>query len=484
MSGTAIFAMTLISAAATIAIGGYDVLGSSMQKTSTSAKSAPASPGGVLGAIASAVTGSASPAAAPIPHVEKSMDANETFVKWIHDTIASPQPLLEAKKTSEGVVAAPFCTSIVKFTTHQWTLEAMEANAEDKFLAALVLLARKNADLIVDKGFKVKAKAPAGTTGPASTTTWSSMLWGNRPMVVLARVGDNESFYDACVMNVKTRVGYFVTTNMDESNKANVEYVRRAENLNGAGMLKVLETARSAITDGDAPELPQPVPVGSKDPSSSLYGGAFPAGPAGPPAGPPALPTLTPSATSTLDDQKADYKRMLGEYQTHLAKLQSDFASVQRHVANGLTGALMVADAASKLPSNKAALEQFLSVCSITILPSCRDLKGVFAVLAALMSETGGEVKDHLDRLNVLQHEAEDAWMHAMDGLKDHGKNMGYFEKQVRPGREELPADQDDKNKNCPKFKGDKNRTRDVDDYKDLVNRHNRDNGTNCSTKV
>lgn len=483
MSGTAIFAMTLISAAATIAIGGYDILGSSMQKTS--AKSAPASPGGVLGAIASAVTGSASPtasAAAPIPHVEKSLDANETFVKWIHDTIASPQPLLEAKKTSEGVVAAPFCTSIVKFTTHQWTLEAMEANAEDKFLAALVLLARKNADLVVDKGFKVKAKAPAGSTGPVSTATWSSMLWGNRPMVVLARVGDNDSFYDACVMNVKTRVGYFVTTNMDESNRANVEYVRRAENLNGAGMLKVLETAMESIPDKDTLEKPQPVPIGSDAPPS-LYGGAS-TGSAGTASGSTPLPTLTPDPTV---EKKEDYKRMLKEYKTYLETFQSDFASVQRHAANGLTGALMVADAASKLPSNKAALEQFLSVCSITILPSCRDRKGVFSVLAALMSETGGEVKDHLDRLNVLQHEAEDAWMHAMDGLKDHGKNMGYFDKQVRPGREELPADQDDKNKdkNCPpKFNGDKNSKREVQEYEDKVYRHNRKHGTNCSDKV
>jgi hypothetical protein len=114
----------------------------------------------------------------------------------------------------------------------------------------------------------------------------------------------------------------------------------------------------------------------------------------------------------------------------------------------------------------------------ITPLEDCGDMKGMLAVLAALIADPA-EIKDKLDRLVVARFEGEEAWKQALLGLEDHGKNIGTYDKAVRPGRDTPPSSLAS---GCPKFSGSTNKRQDVDKHNLKVSKYNQANGTSCPT--
>jgi hypothetical protein len=229
MSATVILAMTMISAAATIAIGGFDVLNTDPPKAASApgapvasvietelarinaATAAAQGPQGVVTAVSAAVK-------------DKPQDATELFLKYIHDTIASPMPKYEGNQNETGGESHWYCGTLVKFATHKFTLETT-LDEHQKFLAATVLLCRKYADLLVKGVTGLEAKVPqaataTGTPAPPrdnGASKWYKLRWGNRPtLVILTFDEDDDTKYKACIIDVRGRVAYFIKSTDEE----------------------------------------------------------------------------------------------------------------------------------------------------------------------------------------------------------------------------------------------------------------------------
>lgn len=221
MSGIAMLGMTLVSAIATIAIGGYDVL--SGDKKDTTAQDTqlpvqlPAQP------PLPPLTGPAPPA-----HVKRdtTQDADEKFAANVSSKISRAFPKIEGKDT-EGTYDS-FSVRVVNHVCNKDTLEfedGQDATEHYKFMAALVLLCRGSADLVYkddkDAGTPDQPGTQPGTqTGTKTTNSkkgWQRLCWANKPIVVLMRYGGDfsRSFYEIVVHHARERQTFNFTCSVN-----------------------------------------------------------------------------------------------------------------------------------------------------------------------------------------------------------------------------------------------------------------------------
>ncbi len=497
MSGTAILAMTLISAAATIAIGGYDVLNDPPAPAADPASGRPvldapaASPAPVLDA----------PTAVTVSPVvkDKPADADDAFRKWIHDAIASPMPSYDPFKNT--VKYFPYATSLVRHVTHKWTMDAEDVKEHEKLVAAVVLLARRHVDVLarglpnLDRTDRTDRTDHADRTGRAGRADWQKAIWGNRNAIALLSFYDDTGV-DACVIDVAGRVARFVTWNGLEGFRAAVV----------AELQECKAQATAAWNDlyKGAHHCKDPVPAFEEDhfvlaSSGGGWGGWGRQGRApgrgqgwgrgqgrgqgrvqgrgqgrGPgwiqgrgrgsipgqsqPAAPAPKARVEPYVRQFLPDVVNDPAKLSVACSKAEKQLQAyyDQADARKQGSSDEQARLaqMADDALARAPSDaKDALATFLPHCVRTFLPPVQTRAELLTVVAALLGGAGGSsgpdvpVPDFLDRLAVAPHEAATAWAAAMEGLRDHGKNTGAYDAPVRPAESERPKNTSAK---CP----------------------------------
>ena len=225
MSGIAMLGMTLVSAIATIAIGGYDILNGGDKKDIPSTES-PAAPPAQLPALAPLP-----PLAGPAPpaHVKRDTaeDADEKFASNVSSKISRAFPKIEGKDTDGGTYDS-FSARVVNHVCNKDTLEfddGQDATEHYKFMAALVLLCRGSADLVYKDDKDVGTPDQTGTQdrpGAQNRSTksnkgWQRLCWANKPIVILMRYGGDfsRSFYEIVVHHARERQTFNFTCSVN-----------------------------------------------------------------------------------------------------------------------------------------------------------------------------------------------------------------------------------------------------------------------------
>jgi hypothetical protein len=218
MSGIAMLGMTLVSAVATIAIGGYDILNGDAKTTEP-----PAAPAAVP--VAPALP-PLSPLSGPPPpaHVKRdtTQDADEKFASNVSSKISRAFPKIEGKDTDGGTYDS-FSARVVNHVCNKDTLEfddGQDATDHYKFMAALVLLCRGSADLVYkdDKDVMATPDQTSSQNKPAkSNKGWQRLCWANKPIVVLMRYGGDfsRSFYEIIVHHARERQTFNFTCSVN-----------------------------------------------------------------------------------------------------------------------------------------------------------------------------------------------------------------------------------------------------------------------------
>lgn len=213
MSGIAMLGMTLVSAVATIAIGGYDILNGDTKTPDAAETATPA-----LQPLAplTPLTGPAPPA-----HVKKdtSQDADEKFLTTLASKISRAFPRIDGKD-SDGATYDSYSARVVNHVCNKDTLEfddGQDGTEHLKFMAALVLLCRGSADLVFlkDKDSSTSTD-PKDPTKPAKTG-WQRLCWANKPIVVVMRYGEDysRSFYEIVVYHARERQTFNFTCSVN-----------------------------------------------------------------------------------------------------------------------------------------------------------------------------------------------------------------------------------------------------------------------------
>lgn len=254
MSGIAMLGMTLVSAVATIAIGGYDILNGDRtdpkkpdQETATA--TVPVAP--PLPPLAP-LTGPAPPA-----HVkrETTQDADDKFLNTLSSKISRAFPRIDGKD-SDGATYDSYSARVVNHVCNRDTLEfddGQDATEHLKFMAAMVLLCRGSADLVFlkDKDSSASAsvdpKDPKDPTKPAKTG-WQRLCWANKPIVVVMRYGEDfsRSFYEIVVYHARERQTFYFTCSVNGGDRGMLRGELQ-DLLNNMGDGKDLQDVKSMV---------------------------------------------------------------------------------------------------------------------------------------------------------------------------------------------------------------------------------------------
>jgi hypothetical protein len=221
MSGIAMLGMTLVSAIATIAIGGYDILNGHQDKKDSVPAGEPAAAPPVQSSIPESkippLTGPAPPA-----HVKKetTQDADERFASSVSSKISRAFPKIEGKD-ADGATYDSYSARVVNHVCNKDTLEfddGQDGTEHLKFMAALVLLCRGSADLVY-KDDKDGGSDQNGTQDKnvAKNKGWQRLCWANKPIVILMRYGGDysRSFYEIIVHHARERQTFNFTCSVN-----------------------------------------------------------------------------------------------------------------------------------------------------------------------------------------------------------------------------------------------------------------------------
>lgn len=521
MSATVILAMTMISAAATIAIGGFDVLNTDPAPVAQ-APGAPVDKRSVIEvlqdteatvrAAVQAMPGPQGPVVmVPATVKEKTLGGTEAFRKFLHDTIASPMPKYEPGGAGDNGSTHWYFTSLIRYVCHRFTLET-SLDERQKFLAALCLICRKHGDLVI-KGADITesvANAQGGNSSQSQKDKWIKMRWGNRRVITLLKYDQVTEEYEACVINAKDQTSHYVATSNTEQCAAKMEFDKdkAAMNIANENLAKIHAVLVVLSVDAAVTALPgfPPDLIPKSGGSAVARGGAgrgFP-GRGGPGRGLPGrggpgrgAVSTSPVTTTTspasarpaaiptpveIDRTRANMdlaNELIPKYHDAVTEMANwNKYGKDNNRDRDSYYELMTVSAAEK----NSSIKQYLTNSVRTFLPPCENVKGLLCVLAALVSVISGEVPDHLDRYVVSRFEAEDAWEHVLSGLKDHGANTDLYDKPVRPEEKRPPANAAKcPNRNDKRFKKQNGKV-DEQKYKDAVALYNSINpGANCS---
>lgn len=204
MSGIAMLGMTLVSAIATIAIGGFDIMNGPEAKKNDGP---PAE-----------VTVPTLPALPPLPpltgppppaHIKQDTtpDADAAFGEAVKSKISRAFPKIDVKDPN-GATYDSYSARVVNHVCNKDTLEfddGLDGTEHLIFMAALVLLCRGSADLVyLDDSNNPQ---PDTTSNKKTSSTKDLKLcWANKPVVVFVRYTDNaRSLYEIVVHHARER---------------------------------------------------------------------------------------------------------------------------------------------------------------------------------------------------------------------------------------------------------------------------------------
>ena len=250
MSGIAMLGMTLVSAVATIAIGGYDILNGDTKTdpaaTDVAAAVAPTAP--ALPPLAP-LTGPAPPA-----HVKRdtTQDADEKFLTTLASKISRAFPRIDGKD-SDGATYDSFSARVVNHVCNKDTLEfddGQDGTEHFKFMAAMVLLCRGSADLVYKEDKESATTTDPATNKPVKQTGWRRLCWANKPIVVVMRYGEDysRSFYDIIVFHARERQTFNFTCSVNGGDRNLFQDGRGLkELLDSMGDAKELQDVKSTV---------------------------------------------------------------------------------------------------------------------------------------------------------------------------------------------------------------------------------------------
>jgi len=393
MSGAVILAMTLVSAAATIAVGGFDILSSppADSREPAAAEAEDNTPVALHPTSVVTVTATAARVVPKAPH------ADAAFAKYVHDTIAFATPKYDATSTGGGSTHWYF-SALVKYVCHRFTLDT-DADEHQKFLAAVALLCRKDVDLLI-KGVALPGTTAAlGATGAAgsaavSADTWTQMRWGNRNKIVVLNF-DGDARYAAAVVDGPARTVHFVAT-ADTEPAARAYAEERAQLASDSEQIAAIAASIQTLGTDVAALRPSTTKVVSM----------------------PMIPEILPATAPALE------------------KLYKDILAWRAAHENESYYAAQVSTAASA--GSRHTLKYYLDNSSFVFLPACDDRRALLAVLAALVAGSDA-VADQLDRTSVSRLEADDLWRVVLEGLEDHGRNTDAYDASMRPDEKKPP---------------------------------------------
>lgn len=248
MSGIAMLGMTLVSAVATIAIGGYDILnGDAKKPDAETAGAVPAAP--ALPPLAP-LTGPAPPV-----HVktDTSQDSDEKFLTTLSSKISRAYPRIDGKE-SDGATYDSFSVRVVNHVCNRDTLEfddGQDATEHLTFMAAMVLLCRGSADLVYKEDKDTPTTTDPSTNKPAAKQTgWRRLCWANKPIVVVMRYGEDfsRSFYEIVVYHARERQTFNLTCSVNGGDRNLFRDGRELkELLESMGDAKELQDVKSTV---------------------------------------------------------------------------------------------------------------------------------------------------------------------------------------------------------------------------------------------